>query len=195
MADGYGPKGYPKYGPDSNAELWPKLEEVGAFAATVGNRRVGTKAEREALSASTTSEDQASVGLEFFETDTGLTYRCTGVSPLAWKNVTEPNVNTTFAMVGTPTGAGLQVRAFRGVVTLGPSGTGEVAYAGGRFPNAVLGAVVQLADADGRRGWNANLRNQTVQHPDAVRFIVTDASGASVPEGTSVPIVVIAIGL
>ena len=88
MADGYGPKGYPKYGPDSNAEVWTKLEEVGAFAAKVGNRLVGTKAQRERLSVSTTAADQAWLGVEFRETDTGVTYECVGVSPLAWKRTT-----------------------------------------------------------------------------------------------------------
>ncbi|QUW18901.1 hypothetical protein [Agrococcus sp. Marseille-Q4369] len=85
MADSYGPKGFPKYGPDSNAELWPKLQEVGEFAGAVGNRRVGTKADRAALSVSTTAAEQAWRGLEFYETDTGITYLCVAVSPaVSW---------------------------------------------------------------------------------------------------------------
>lgn len=192
---GYGPKGYPKFDPNGAPEDWVDLGAVGAYAALVGNRRVGTAAERSLLSASTTAADQAWLGLEFHETDTGLTYRCTGTAPIAWVNVTEPNVNSSFAMSGTPVPARLQVRAFRAEVALGASGVAEVAYPGGAFPNAVLAAIVQIADADGRRGWNANLRNQTVQPLNAVRFIVTDAAGVSVTSGVTVPVVVIAIGL
>lgn len=75
---GYGPKGYPKFDPNGAPEDWVDLEAVGQFAARVGNRMVGTKAEREALSTSTTVEGQMWNGLEFRETDTGHTYERVG---------------------------------------------------------------------------------------------------------------------
>ncbi|ERG63547.1 hypothetical protein L332_03655 [Agrococcus pavilionensis RW1] len=193
---GYGPKGRPEFDPNGGFEDWVDLEAVGAFAGDVGNRKVGTAARRAGLSTSTTAADQVWVGLEYRETDTGETFVCTSLSPVTWENVTHAKTNTTFALVGTVPGSleRLQFRAFRGVVTLGASGTGEVGYPGGAFPNAVLAAFVDLADADGLRGWNANLRNQTVQNLSTVRFIVTDADGLSVASGTSVPVVVFAIG-
>ena len=71
---GYGPKGYPKFIPGGGFEDWVDLEAVGQFAAKVGNRVVGTAADRAALSASTTAPDQSWEGLEFYETDTKSTY-------------------------------------------------------------------------------------------------------------------------
>lgn len=72
---GYGPKGYPKFDPNGAPEDWVDLEAVGAFAGKVGNRMVGTAAERAALSTSTTVADQLWVGLEFWESDTGDEWR------------------------------------------------------------------------------------------------------------------------
>lgn len=189
---GYGAKGRPKFDPAGAFEDWVDLEAVGTFAGDVGNRKVGTAARRAALSSSTTASDQLWDGLEFFETDTGKTYLRDGTT---WLNVTPPNVNRTFPLAGAASvSMQLQLRAFHGVTTLGTSGVGEFVYPGGAFPNAVMAAIVQFADADSYRGWNANLRNETVQTLDRVRFIVTDAAGASVPSGTAVPVSVIAVG-
>lgn len=194
---GYGPKGRPKFLAGGGFEDWVDLEAVGSYAGDVGNRKVGTAARRAALSTSTAAADQVWQGLEYEETDTGLTWLCTAISPsVAWSVVSRPNINnTTFALVGALSGsARLQIRAFHAIVTLGASGVAEVAYAGGAFPNAVLSAIVQVANADDLRGWNANLRNQSVQRLDLVRFIVTDASGVSAASGTPVPVAVFAIG-
>jgi hypothetical protein len=69
---GYGPKGYPKFDPNGAPEPWVDLEAVGEYAARVGNRIIGTKAEREALSTSTSAPNQRWLGLTYYETDTGL---------------------------------------------------------------------------------------------------------------------------
>lgn len=84
MAAGYGPKGHPKYDSTLNAEMWTKLEEVATYAALVGNRMAGTRADRNALSTSTTEQKQRWEGLAFHETDQGLDWRYTGG---AWKGL------------------------------------------------------------------------------------------------------------
>lgn len=72
---GYGVKGYPKFDPNGAPEDWVDLEAVGQYAALVGNRMAGTRAERNALSSVTTEQKQRWDGLEFHETDTGLDWR------------------------------------------------------------------------------------------------------------------------
>ena len=86
--NGYGEKGYPKFAAGGGFQDWVDLEAVGAFAARVGNRGVGTRAEREALSTSTTAEKQAWEGLEFYETDTKETW----LYQAGWKAYTTPLV-------------------------------------------------------------------------------------------------------
>lgn len=82
---GYGPKGYPKFDPLGSPELNVDDEAVGQYAALVGNRKVGTAAQRVALVSDTTAANQAWVGLEFYDTDTGTTWICTSTSPITWR--------------------------------------------------------------------------------------------------------------
>jgi hypothetical protein len=68
-ADSYGPKGEPQFagsGPSADAE---DLTLLGAFASLVGNRRVGSRAQRLGITG-----DSLYPGLEFEEIDTGITY-------------------------------------------------------------------------------------------------------------------------
>lgn len=159
-------------------------------------RRGNRMAEPSSVRAALTSAERWP-GLEFFETDTGRSYRVTA-DGTGWVETTEPKANTTFGKRGTVPSLvpGLQVRAFSGAVATGASGTVELAYPGGAFPNAVMAVFGDIADADSTSftGWKVTPRNGTVQQLGAARFIVTNAAGARVGSGISVPIDVIAIG-
>jgi hypothetical protein len=68
-ADSYGPNGEPQFdgsGASADAE---DLTLLGEYAAAVGNRRKGSKQQR-----LTMADKDLITGLEFYETDTGITY-------------------------------------------------------------------------------------------------------------------------
>lgn len=74
---GRGPKGNPLFDADGGIEDWVDLGEVGEYAARVGNRIVGTRAERLELITTPGAEKRVWEGLEFEQTD--------GVDKGTWK--------------------------------------------------------------------------------------------------------------
>lgn len=74
---GFGAKGNPQFDPDGAVEDWVDFTAVGEYAARVGNRIVGTRAERLALVTSPGAEQKTWEGLEFEQTD--------GVDKGLWK--------------------------------------------------------------------------------------------------------------
>lgn len=93
---GYGVKGFPKFDPLGAPDTAVDLQAVAEYAALVGNRMAGTRAERNALSTLTTEPKQRWDGLEFHETDQGLDWRYVsgawkGASP--WGGLKAGNTN------------------------------------------------------------------------------------------------------
>lgn len=76
-ADSYGPKGEPQFAGSGVPQDAADLSLVATYAAKVGNRVSGTSAERAAPDGWMPAS-----GLEFYETDTGLTYLY--VNPAGW---------------------------------------------------------------------------------------------------------------
>lgn len=75
MATTVGPKGQPQVSSASDFTPAADITAVADFAAAVGNRRVGTSAQRTALAGADLSS-----GLEFYETDTAKTYIYAGAA-------------------------------------------------------------------------------------------------------------------
>lgn len=69
MATSYGTHNEPQWATTATPAIAADLTALGAYAATVGNRRVGASTVRTGLAGSDLWE-----GLEFCETDTGITY-------------------------------------------------------------------------------------------------------------------------
>lgn len=72
---GFGAKGAPRFSPSAAPSTAADYELVADYAALVGNRKVGTRAQRLALVATATVENQLWNGLEFEQldgTDRGL---------------------------------------------------------------------------------------------------------------------------
>lgn len=88
-ADSHGPKNEPQYAAAGAPADAADLTEVAAYAAKVGNRKVGLASDRAAL----TGADLWN-GLEFFETDSGSTYEYNNgwvfshQLPTGWTNLT-----------------------------------------------------------------------------------------------------------
>lgn len=66
---GFGAKGAPRFSPTAAPQTAADLEIVSDFAELVGNRKVGTRAQRLALSTIGTVENQVWNGLEFEQLD------------------------------------------------------------------------------------------------------------------------------
>lgn len=74
---GFGAKGNPQFDPDGAVEDWVDFTAVGEFAASVGNHKVGTRAERLAHTTTPGAELRAYDGLMFDQLD--------GVDKGMWK--------------------------------------------------------------------------------------------------------------
>lgn len=75
---GYGPRGGPRFLDGGAPDLATDDNEVSKYAELVGNRMVGTKAQKDALVRTTSSGNspaQLWEGLEFEETDTGILWK------------------------------------------------------------------------------------------------------------------------
>jgi len=126
-ADSRGTKNEPQYAETGASDDAADLTEIAAYAAKVGNRRVDTNAVRNSL----TGADLWN-GLEFLETDTGLTYLYSNGWQFYNSLVTTAQI-TTFGtnwspVVGagfTPTVTRIGARVYlEGAVKLGASGSG-----------------------------------------------------------------------
>lgn len=113
---GFKSKGVPLFSSSGAFEDWVDLEKVGDYAARVGNRIVGTAAERTTLSASTTAEKQRWEGLEFYETDTKKTFLLVGG---VWKR------------------SDIKVVRFNNTTATSPAGMLSVAHNYGEVPGAI----------------------------------------------------------
>lgn len=76
-----GPKNQPRYDINDEPAFPDHVTAVSDYAALVGNRKVGTKEERQALSGNNVWD-----GLSFFETDTGSEYVRVGGSWTVWNS-------------------------------------------------------------------------------------------------------------
>lgn len=83
-ADSRGPKNEPQYAGGGAPADAADLTELGAFTALMGNRRVGTTAERQSL-----KSNELWFGLEWFDTDVGVPMMYTGS---AWVVIGAPGV-------------------------------------------------------------------------------------------------------
>lgn len=150
-ADDHGPKGNGIYSASGASDDGADLTEIAAYAAEVGNRRVGTTAQRQAA---LTEENGVWEGLIWGDTTDGNEYRFTGGSwglllPQVRSRVTQkgqknaglgtgdPAYNFEAASFTIPNGRAAIVRVFSWLLIGKQSGTGAAA---GRYRLVFAGA-------------------------------------------------------
>lgn len=115
-----GPKGQPRFDINDDPDFAADLTTVSEFAAQVGNRKAGTAAERQALSGT-----DSWPGMQFYETDTGVTYVYTSTGAVIAAPVL-PRLR-----MQRPAAAGIQANAWQSVGMSSNAQEGGGGFTGG----------------------------------------------------------------
>ncbi|GAA4175730.1 gp53-like domain-containing protein [Gryllotalpicola koreensis] len=168
-ADSYGSHNEPQFSATGAPDDANDLTTLGAYAAKVGNRKVGTNAQRSALSGS-----DIWAGLEFYETDTKSTY----VTPDGTSWVKESMFAVGSVASGTLSGAvSFLQQAGSAIVSLSSTGAANFTFPTA-FPNGVLTVIALNGDDSARPQQFVSVRNVSVTGFD-VRFTSgTSAAGS-----------------